>query len=55
MNENNRVLGRSGARELSEQEVLAVTGALRVHTLTLCIADHKGKTLAGDQSIGECG
>jgi len=54
MNEDNRVLGRTGARDLSEAEVLAVTGAFRVHTLTPCIVDRKGNLLAGDQSIGEC-
>jgi len=55
MNTNERVLGRAGARELSEEEVMAVTGAFRVHTLTPCVADRKGNVFAGDQSIGECG
>ena len=56
MNNNNRVLGRIGARELTEQEVDAVNGALKVnHTLTPCFIDKKQQLLNGDQSIGECG
>jgi hypothetical protein len=54
MKQENRVLGRSGARELTESEVQAVTGGFRVHTLTLCIVDTRGSMLAGDQNIGEC-
>lgn len=55
MNQENRVLGRAGARELSQEEVMAVTGAFRIHTLTPCIVDRNGNLLNGDQSIGECG
>jgi len=56
MDQDNRVLGRKGARELSEQEVEGVTGALRVrHTLTPCFVDRKQQLLNGDQAIGECG
>lgn len=56
MNKDNRVLGRMGARELTEQEVNAVNGALKVaHTLTPCFIDKKQQLLNGDQAIGECG
>jgi hypothetical protein len=56
MNPDNRVLNRKGARELSEQEVEAVTGALKInHTLTPCFIDKKQQLLNGDQAIGECG
>jgi hypothetical protein len=56
MNPDNRVLNRRGARELSQQEVEAVTGALKIHhTLTPCFIDAKQQLLNGDQAIGECG
>ncbi|MGZ4840867.1 MAG: hypothetical protein ACXV5J_03920 [Candidatus Angelobacter sp.] len=56
MDQDNRVLSRIGARELTEQEVDAVNGALKVrHTLTPCFIDKKQQLLNGDQSIGECG
>ena len=55
MKQENRVLGRAGARELTQEEVMAVTGAFRVHTLTPCIVDRNGNLMNGDQSIGECG
>jgi hypothetical protein len=56
MDNDNRVLTRKGARELSEQEVETVTGAFKVrHTLTPCFVDSKQQFLNGDQAIGECG
>lgn len=55
MDKNNRVLGRMGARELTEQEVGAVQGAFQRHTLTPCFIDKKQQLLNGDQAIGECG
>jgi hypothetical protein len=55
MDQNNRVLGRMGARELTEQELDAVNGAFRNHTLTPCFIDKKQQLLNGDQAIGECG
>jgi hypothetical protein len=56
MDQNNRVLTRRGARELSEQEVETVTGAFKVRrTLTPCFVDSKQQFLNGDQAIGECG
>jgi hypothetical protein len=56
MDTNNRVLGRVGARELTEQEVETVQGAFQVrHTLTPCFIDKKQQLLNGDTAIGECG
>lgn len=56
MNQDNRVLTRRGARELSEQEVETVTGAFKTRrTLTPCFVDSKQQFLNGDQAIGECG
>ncbi|HEY2115802.1 MAG TPA: hypothetical protein VGJ51_11960 [Candidatus Angelobacter sp.] len=56
MDPNNRVLGRMGARELTEQEVETVQGAFQVRrTLTPCFIDKKQQLLNGDQAIGECG
>lgn len=56
MNYDNRVLTRRGARELTQDEVESVQGALKVqHTLTPCFIDKKQQLLNGDQSIGECG
>ena len=53
-NNENRVLIRRGARELTEQEVDAVTGAFQRRTLTPCSVDpHKKLLFAGDTS--ECG
>lgn len=54
MKQENRVLGRSGARELTEQEVQTVIGGFKAKTVTLCIIDSRGNMLAGDQNIGEC-
>lgn len=54
MNQDNRVLCRSNARELTENEVQAVSGALTIHTFTPCIVNTQGELLAGDTSIGEC-
>ena len=55
MNQENRVLGRTGARELTQEEVANVTGAFQKHTLTLCTVDRKGNSFNGDTAIGECG
>jgi hypothetical protein len=51
MKDNNRVLIRRGARDLSEQEVAQVKGG--VHTLTACTLS-AAKTLDGDVFLGEC-
>lgn len=50
MNQDNRVLGRMRARELTAGETKAVSGALA--TQTVCTFD--GRTADGDASIGEC-
>jgi hypothetical protein len=51
MNGNNRVLTRTGARELNREEVESVSGSL--NTLTACTWDPDfGRD--GDASIGEC-
>ena len=55
MDNDNRVLTRRGARELSEQEVETVQGAFQRRTLTPCFIDKKQQLLNGDQTIGECG
>jgi hypothetical protein len=56
MDHDNRVLTRRGARELTQDEVEGVQGALIVrHTLTPCFIDKKQQLLNGDQAIGECG
>jgi hypothetical protein len=55
MDQNNRVLSRLGARELSEHEVEVVSGSLKIRrTFTPCFVDNKQQVLAGDQAIGEC-
>jgi hypothetical protein len=48
MNQDNRVLGRMGARELTEEESGKVTGGIR--TLTVCTF-FDGKV---DGDTGEC-
>ena len=52
MNQNNRVLGRQGARDLTPAEAEVVTGGLRFHTLTVCTVPF-ASGLDGDP--GECG
>lgn len=52
MNEQDRVLIRRGARELTPTEADLINGGL--HTLTLCTAGPCGQR-DGDASIGECG
>jgi len=50
MNENNRVLNRIGARELTAKEVSEVKGGIR--TQTVCTRDEITGSLDGD--TGEC-
>ena len=53
MNDNNRVLARNCARELSAEEVDRVSGGL--HTLTACTFDPELRSKDGDAGIpGEC-
>ena len=54
MKKDDRVLARSGARDLSTQEVDRVTGGFHTRTLTPCIADNRGNLVNGDTAIGEC-
>lgn len=51
MNENERVLIRRTARELTAEEIELATGAVR--TLTACTIDELC-CKDGDASIGEC-
>ena len=52
--QDNRVLSRLGARELSVEEVAVVNGgSCRKCTLTACSIDASGKVCDGDP--GECG
>ncbi len=52
MKQDNRVLGRIGARELTTLEVAQVTGGLRIQTTTRCTLTPSGQLL-GD--VNECG
>lgn len=54
MNQDNRVLNRIGARDLSAEEVELVIGGFRSRTLTPCIVDSQGNFFNGDTAIGEC-
>lgn len=49
---NNRVLGRTGARELTDQEASKIAGG--IGTETLCSAPNP-KFPHGDGDKGECG
>ena len=51
--DQNRVLGRQGARELNEQEVQIVSGSFQHRTLTPCFINEKRQLFAGDTT--ECG
>jgi hypothetical protein len=52
MKQENRVLGRIGARELNPREVEHVNGSFKVHTETVCTIGPAG--LDGDVRLGEC-
>jgi hypothetical protein len=52
MNQDNRVLGRMGARELTSREIDHVTGG--VLTETVCTFNYKTHTADGDVFLGEC-
>lgn len=54
MNQDNRVLSRIGARELTAEEVDQVVGGFTVRTHTLCLVDPQGNFFNGDTAIGEC-
>lgn len=53
MREDNRVLGRIGARELTAEEVKQVAGGTTTaHTETVCSINPVTQTADGD--VGEC-
>jgi hypothetical protein len=52
MNDQDRVLIRRGARDLTPEEVERISGGLR--TLTACTFAATSATADGDASIGEC-
>jgi hypothetical protein len=52
MNDQNRVLIRKGARELTPTEADLVNGGLR--TTTLCTINTSAATRDGDTFLGEC-
>jgi hypothetical protein len=52
-NNQNRVLIRRGARDLTAKEVDRVSGG--IHTLTPCTAGPCSTLKDGDAAIGECG
>ncbi len=54
MNQDNRVLGRRGARELNPSETERVQGAIVHHTLTACSLRPNGQQLFGDTGFSEC-
>ena len=54
MDQDNRVLGRRGARELNTNELESVQGAIIHHTLTACSLRPKGQQLFGDTGFSEC-
>jgi hypothetical protein len=54
MKQENRVLGRIGARELTPRESENVTGGFRVRTLTLCTFSASSANPAPDGDAGEC-
>ena len=54
MKQDNRVLGRRGARELNTNEIERVQGAIIHHTLTACSLRPNGEQLFGDTGFSEC-
>jgi len=52
MNEDNRVLIRRGARDLTFEEVELISGGLR--TATVCTIGLSSAQRDGDVSLGEC-
>ena len=53
--QNNRVLNRLGARELSEEEVAKVNGSRSLPTNTVCtFPSTTNPKPDGDSSLGEC-
>ncbi len=54
MKQDNRVLGRVGARELNTSDMERVQGAIVYHTLTACALRANGQQLFGDTGFSEC-
>ena len=55
MNQNDRVLGRKGARDLTPGEVERVIGAIRIGTQTVCTVLFNLASNGFDGDPGECG
>jgi hypothetical protein len=56
MNYENRVLSRTGARQLTQEEISRVYAAMIVHTETVCTLSFAAAgTVAADGDPGECG
>lgn len=53
MNQDNRVLGRVGARELNSGELILVQGAIIPHTNTACV-NANGQPQLFDAGFSEC-
>jgi len=53
MNQDNRVLARIQARDLTESEIQAVAGGQIVHTLTICTVPN-ASAFGKDGDVGEC-
>ena len=54
MKQENRVLGRVGARALDTNELERVDGGIIHHTLTACSLRPNGEQLFGDTGFSEC-
>lgn len=52
MNQENRVLNRKGARQLTQEEIRVVLGTGGIHTATVCSFNPITKEVDGDP--GEC-
>lgn len=56
MNQENRVLNRKGARQLTQEEINRVFSAMIVHTETVCTLSFAAAgTVFLDGDPGECG
>lgn len=56
MNQEHRVLSRTGARQLTQEEINRVYSAMIVHTETVCTLSFAATgSVAVDGDSGECG
>jgi hypothetical protein len=53
MNQNNRVLARIQARDLTQEEIQTVAGGQVVRTLTICTVPN-ASAFGTDGDVGEC-